>query len=67
MICSVKDGKATMLADTSMQPDWNQTEPAQKDFIRNKPDIAAILEAYAPVESPAFIGSPTVPTPPLLS
>jgi hypothetical protein len=47
MIYRVKNGEKTLLADISIQPDWNQIDTAQKDFIKNKPDISAIAETTA--------------------
>ena len=45
-------------AEVNVQPDWNEADNSEDDYIKNKPD----LSVYAPLASPAFTGNPTVPT-----
>jgi len=41
---SVKNGKATLIADVSKQPDWNQVNQESTDYIKNKPQIISLQD-----------------------
>lgn len=44
-------------AEVNVQADWNETDSSSDAFIANKPDLTVL----APLASPAFTGTPTVP------
>lgn len=44
-------------AEVNVQADWNETNSSSDAFIANKPDLTVL----APLASPAFTGTPTVP------
>lgn len=44
-------------AEVNVQADWNESDSSSDAYIANKPD----LTVFAPLASPAFTGTPTVP------
>lgn len=49
-------------AEVNVQSDWSQTDSTKDDYIKNKPTIPSI-SGLAPLNSPAFTGTPTAPDP----
>ena len=63
MVYGIRDKEKILLADVSLQPDWNQTNEAKKDFIKNKPDfekrineLETLLAAMGSIDSSIIRG-----------